>query len=117
MAGRGPSGGRLSLKVVIVSIVALFALVGAQADTMTSSSARVLEAAAETPFAPPAVWARTDPATCIEPIAGGKSAFALFTHAPQYIEQLNSDVLQITAPLCSEIAKGETALARRCRLP
>jgi hypothetical protein len=47
--------------------------------------------------------ARAASATCIEPIAFGKTAYALFTNPPQYIEQLqNGDMLQITAPVCRE---------------
>jgi len=111
----------LSLKVVIVSIVALFALVGAQADTMTGVSARVVpveyrEAAVEAPSAPPGVWMRVEPASCIEPIGAGESAFALFTHAPQYVEQLKGDVLQITAPLCGDIHKGGNRARRTVAL-
>jgi formylglycine-generating enzyme required for sulfatase activity len=101
----------LSLRVVVVFIVALFALVGAQADTRTAGSARDVparyqEAAVETQSAPPAVLTRTEPASCLELIGGGKSAFALFTNAPQHVEQLTGDVLQITAPLCADLAKG-----------
>jgi hypothetical protein len=86
-------------------------LVGAQADTMTGGSARVVpveyrEAAVEAPSAPAGVSTRVEPASCIERIGAGESAFALFTHAPQYVEQLTGDVLQITPPLCGDITKG-----------
>src|SRR5215472_10624451 len=108
---RSPWGGILPLRVVFILIVALLALVGAKADALTDSSARVVpagygEAAVETQSAPPAIWTRTEPASCVEPIGASKSGFALFTNAPQYVEQLTGDVLQITAPLCTDIAKG-----------
>ena len=114
--GRAPRGGTLSLRVVIILIVALLALIGAQADALTDSSARVVPAAVETQSAPPAIWTRTEPASCVEPIGASKSAFALFTNAPQYVEQLTGDVLQITAPLCTDITKGGNRARRTVTL-
>ena len=67
--GRAPQGGTLSLRVVIILIVALLALIGAQADALTDNSARVVPAAVETQSAPPAIWTRTEPASCVEPIS------------------------------------------------
>jgi formylglycine-generating enzyme required for sulfatase activity len=112
VACRGPSGGGLLLKVVVVSVVASLALVGAQADLLTGGSVKLASfghrrvAAESQPTSPPA-WTHSDSATCVEPIAPGDAAFVLFTNAPQYVEQFNTgDVLQITAPLCTEIARG-----------
>jgi hypothetical protein len=92
----------LSLRVVLVLAVASFALIGARADTMTGGSGRLVpvgyrEAAVESQSAPPGVWTRTEPASCVEPIGAGESAFRAFHEG---------DVLQITAPLCADMTKG-----------
>jgi hypothetical protein len=71
----------LSLRVVVVLMVALLALAGAQADTVTDGSTRVIfvrdrEAVVDTPSASQAVLTRTEPASCVEPIGASKSAFS-----------------------------------------
>ena len=65
------------------------------------------EVAVETRFAPPTDRVHISSATCVDLIAAGKTAYALFTIPPPDIKQSeNGDRLQMAAPLCTEISKG-----------